>query len=46
MAEREQRVTPLELWWAWTGFAWLTNMLEPDSVSARIRNQTRRGSRS
>ena len=65
MPEREQRVTPLELffdlvfvfgltqvtnlmsadptwrglgqgllvlaalWWAWTGYAWLTNLLEP-----------------
>jgi low temperature requirement protein LtrA len=66
MSQREQRVTPLELffdlvfvyaitqvtllmsddptwhgvgrgllvlaalWWAWTGYAWLTNMLEPE----------------
>jgi low temperature requirement protein LtrA len=71
MAEREQRVTPLELffdlvfvyaltqvttlmsedltwrgvgqgllvlaalWWAWTGFAWLTNTLEPEEGMVR-----------
>jgi len=71
MAEREQRVTPLELffdlvfvyaltqvttlmsedltwrgvghgllvlaalWWAWTGFAWLTNTLEPEEGLVR-----------
>ena len=71
MAQREQRVTPLEiffdlvivyaitqvtllmsddptwhgvgrgllvlaaLWWAWTGYAWLTNMLEPEEGSVR-----------
>ena len=71
MAQREQRVTPLELffdlvfvfaitqvtllmsddptwhglgrgllvlaalWWAWTGFAWLTNALEPEEGSVR-----------
>ena len=72
MAEREQRVTPLELffdlvlvfaitqvtsfmsddptwpglgrgllvlaalWWAWTGYAWLTNTLEPEEVMVRL----------
>ncbi len=71
MPEREQRVTPIELffdlvfvyaitqvttmmsedltwqglargllvlaalWWAWTGYAWLTNMLEPEDGLAR-----------
>jgi low temperature requirement protein LtrA len=71
MAEREQRVTPLELffdlvfvfaitqvtnmmsadptwhglgrgllvlaalWWAWTGYAWLTNTLEPEEGTVR-----------
>jgi low temperature requirement protein LtrA len=71
MAEREQRVTPLELffdlvfvyattqvttlmsrdltwgglghgllvfaalWWAWTGYAWLTNILEPEEGVVR-----------
>ena len=71
MAEREQRVTPLELffdlvfvfaitqvtlmmsdnptwpgvggglivlaalWWAWTGYAWLTNLLEPEEGPVR-----------
>jgi low temperature requirement protein LtrA len=71
MAAREQRVTPLELffdlvlvfgitqvtnlmsddptwgglgrgllvlaalWWAWTGYAWLTNTLEPEEILAR-----------
>jgi low temperature requirement protein LtrA len=71
MAEREQRVTPLELffdlvvvyaitqvtllmsddptwsglgrglavlaalWWAWTGYAWLTNALEPEEGTVR-----------
>jgi low temperature requirement protein LtrA len=71
MAEREQRVTPLELlfdlvfvyaitqvtqlmsrdptwsrvgrgmlvlaalWWAWTGYAWLTNTLEPEEGQVR-----------
>ena len=71
MTEREQRVTPLELffdlvfvyaitqvtllmsddptwpgighgllvlaalWWAWTGYAWLTNMLEPEEGLVR-----------
>jgi low temperature requirement protein LtrA len=71
MAEREQRVTPLELffdlvlvfaitqvtnlmssdptwhgvgrgllvlaalWWAWTGYAWLTNTLEPEEGAVR-----------
>jgi low temperature requirement protein LtrA len=71
VSEREQRVTPLELffdlvfvyaitqvtllmsddptwaglgrgllvlaalWWAWTGFAWLTNMLEPEEGLVR-----------
>src|SRR6266550_355451 len=71
MAEREQRVTPLELffdlvfvyaltqvtqlmandltgvgvghgllvlaalWWAWTGYAWLTNILEPEEGLVR-----------
>ena len=71
MADREQRVTPLELffdlvfvyaitqvtllmsddptwpgvgrgllvlaalWWAWTGYAWLTNMLEPEEGLVR-----------
>jgi low temperature requirement protein LtrA len=71
MAEREQRVTPLELffdlvfvyaltqvtqlmandltwvgvghgllvlaalWWAWTGYAWLTNILEPEQGVVR-----------
>src|ERR671923_1498568 len=71
MPEREQRVTPLELffdlvfvyaitqvttlmsddltwrgvghgllalaalWWAWTGFAWLTNTLEPEEGMVR-----------
>jgi low temperature requirement protein LtrA len=70
-AEREQRVTPLELffdvvfvfaitqvtelmsddltwrgvghgllvlaalWWAWTGYAWLTNTLEPEEGQVR-----------
>jgi low temperature requirement protein LtrA len=72
MAAREQRVTPLELffdlvfvfgitqvtslmsddptwaglgrgllvlaalWWAWTGYAWLTNTLEPEEIMARV----------
>jgi low temperature requirement protein LtrA len=72
MAAREQRVTPLELffdlvfvfgitqvtslmsddptweglgrgllvlaalWWAWTGYAWLTNTLEPEEIVARL----------
>jgi low temperature requirement protein LtrA len=72
MAEREQRVTPLELffdlvfvfgltqvtslmsrdptwqgvgqgllvlaalWWAWTGYAWLTNSLEPEEIMVRL----------
>ncbi len=72
MAEREQRVTPLELffdlvfvyaitqvtrlmatdlswggvgkgllvlaavWWAWTGYAWLTNTLEPEQGTVRL----------
>jgi low temperature requirement protein LtrA len=72
MAAREQRVTPLELffdlvfvfgitqvttlmsddptwqglgrgllvlaalWWAWTGYAWLTNTLEPEEIMARL----------
>ena len=72
MAEREQRVTPLELffdlvfvfgltqvtnlmsddptwpglgrgllvlaalWWAWTGYAWLTNLLEPEETAVRV----------
>jgi low temperature requirement protein LtrA len=71
MAQREQRVTPLELffdlvfvyaitqvtllmsddptwagvgrgllvlaalWWAWTGYAWLTNTLEPEEGAVR-----------
>ena len=71
MPQREQRVTPLELffdlvfvfgitqvtnhmsadptwaglgrgllvlaalWWAWTGYAWLTNMLEPEEIAVR-----------
>jgi low temperature requirement protein LtrA len=71
MPHREQRVTPLELffdlvfvfgitqvtnlmsadptwpglgrgllvlaalWWAWTGYAWLTNMLEPEEIAVR-----------
>src|SRR6266508_2404466 len=67
MAQREQRVTPLELffdhaitqvtqlmshdptwrgvargvlvlaalWWAWTGYAWLTNTLEPEEGQVR-----------
>jgi low temperature requirement protein LtrA len=71
MAQREQRVTPLELffdlvfvyaitqvtqlmsedptwqglgrgllvlaalWWSWTGYAWLTNMLEPEEGAVR-----------
>jgi low temperature requirement protein LtrA len=71
MAQREQRVTPLELffdvvfvfavtqvtllmsddptweglgrgllvlaalWWAWTGYAWMTNLLEPEEVPVR-----------
>src|SRR5919201_1984796 len=41
-AEREQRVTPLELffdlvaiWWLWTGYAWLTNVLEPEEGLVR-----------
>jgi low temperature requirement protein LtrA len=72
MAAREQRVTPLELffdlvfvfgitqvttlmsddptweglgrgllvlaalWWAWTGYAWLTNTLEPEEIMPRV----------
>ena len=72
MPEREQRVTPLELffdlvfvfgltqvtnlmsadptwrglgqgllvlaalWWAWTGYAWLTNLLEPEEIAVRV----------
>ena len=72
MPEREQRVTPLELffdlvfvfgltqvtalmaddatwpglgrallvlaaiWWAWTGYAWLTNTLEPEAAAVRL----------
>ena len=72
MAAREQRVTPLELffdlvfvfgltqvttlmsndptwpglgrgllvlaalWWAWTGYTWLTNTLEPEEIVARV----------
>jgi low temperature requirement protein LtrA len=72
MPEREQRVTPLELffdlvfvfgltqvtnlmsadptwrglgqgllvlaalWWAWTGYAWLTNLLEPEEIPVRV----------
>ena len=72
MAAREQRVTPLELffdlvfvfgltqvtslmsddptwhavgrgllvlaalWWAWTGYAWLTNSLEPEEIRVRL----------
>jgi low temperature requirement protein LtrA len=72
MPEREQRVTPLELffdlvfvfgltqvtdlmsadptwrglgqgllvlaalWWAWTGYAWLTNSLEPEEITVRV----------
>jgi low temperature requirement protein LtrA len=72
MAQREQRVTPLELffdlvfvfavtqvtllmsddptwpglargllvlaalWWAWTGYAWLTNLLEPEEGLVRL----------
>ena len=72
MAHREQRVTPLELffdlvlvyaitqvtllmsddltwrgigqgmlvlaalWWAWTGYAWLTNTLEPEEGAVRV----------
>ena len=71
MPDREQRVTPLELffdlvfvfgitqvtnlmsddptwpgvgrgllvlaaiWWAWTGYAWLTNTLEPEAAAVR-----------
>ncbi len=71
MPQREQRVTPLELffdlvfvyaitqvtlfmsddptwpgigrgllvlaalWWAWTGYAWLTNTLEPEEIPVR-----------
>src|SRR5829696_9751756 len=71
MAQREQRVTPLELffdlvfvyaitqvtllmsddptwhglgrgllvlaalWWTWTGYAWLTNTLEPEAGAVR-----------
>ncbi len=72
MAAREQRVTPLELffdlvfvfgltqvttlmsddptwhgvgrgllilaalWWSWTGYAWLTNSLEPEEIMVRV----------
>ena len=72
MPEREQRVTPLELffdlvfvfgltqvtnlmsddptwpglgrgllvlaalWWAWTGYSWLTNLLEPEETAVRV----------
>ena len=72
MPDREQRVTPLELffdlvfvfgltqvtslmaddptwpglgrgllvlaaiWWAWTGYAWLTNTLEPEAAAVRV----------
>ena len=72
MSDREQRVTPLELffdlvfvyaltqvtvlmsrdltwrgighgmlvlaalWWAWTGYAWLTNALEPEEAKVRL----------
>jgi low temperature requirement protein LtrA len=24
------------LWWAWTGYAWLTNLLEPEEVAVRL----------
>src|SRR5271166_4465437 len=42
-----ERVTPLELffdlvlvlgvlWWSWTGYAWLTSVLDPEEGSVRL----------